>query len=140
MQDRELLLAKQSYAGKPLEISIKSETYSFTVAPLLGATAGIISAIRVQDVKLDKWFNWDRPGPFSPSAPIITPGAGNLYIAFWAVNQGLAGNLTLTIKDDTGTVLATKTASAPYGGAGVGIEWTGEMPGRNYGITLTVTP
>lgn len=117
-----------------------SETMTFTVTPLLGVTSGIISGVRVQDVALGKWFNWDRPGPFVPSAPIVTPGAGNLYIALWAVNQGTPGNLTLTITDDTGAVLATKTYSAEYGGGGVGLEWTGAMPGRNYGITLTVTP
>lgn len=123
----------------PLEVSHHSETLTFTIATALGVTSGIISAIRVQDVSTGQWYNWDRPGPFVPT-PVCTPGPMNLYIAFWAINQGVAGNITLTIKDDTGATLATKTEYCPYGGAGVGIEVTVDMPARNYAITLTVTP
>lgn len=138
--DEQAIVSRALPKGKafPLGVSLKSATYSFIISPLLGVTSGIITGIRVQDVALSKWFNWST-GAWDV-APIVTPGAGKLYIAFWAVNQGLAGNLTLTIKDDTGAILVTKTASAPYGGAGVGIEWTGDMPSRSYAITLTVTP
>jgi len=105
--------------------------------------AGQINAIRVQDIATGKWFNWDNRG--WDTVPIVTPGAGKLYIAFWATNYSDAGYLTLSVIDDTGAVLATKTVWAePWYGdinKGVGIEAPNlTMPGRNYGITLKVTP
>jgi hypothetical protein len=115
-----------------------AETMGFTIKAY-GTSVGIVQAIRVQDIPRNKWYNWDRPGPWSPSEPEITPGSGTLYIAFYALNNGVAGNLTLTITDDTGATLATKTAYAASG-SGVGIEWTGDMPYKDYGISLKVTP
>ncbi len=122
-----------------LSIGLQSETRSFSIAPKLDATFGVVSAIRVQDIIAQKWFNWDRPGPFTPSEPVVTPGSGNLYIAAWAVNQGQEGHIKITMKDDAGATLASKTISVPYS-EGVGIEYTGDMPGRSYGITISVTP
>ena len=125
---------------QPLKISMKSEAMSFNISPYT-YVSGIIQAIRVQDIPRGIWYNWDRPGPWSPSEPIVTVGSGTLYIAFWAVNQGnVTGTLTLTIKDDTGKTLASKSASCDPG-AGVGIEAPRiDMPNRTYGITLSVTP
>jgi len=125
---------------QPLKIGIKSESMSFNVSPYT-YVSGIIQAIRVQDIARHIWYTWDRPGPWSPSEPVVTVGSKTLYIAFWAVNQGgTTGTLTLTVKDDTGKTLATKSVScAP--GAGVGIEAPDlDMPNRTYGITLSVTP
>lgn len=111
---------------------------------------GKIYAIRVQDIPRDIWYNWDKGGPgtgWTTTGPVgpgpgeggVTPGSNTLYIAAWAVNEGVAGNLTLKITDDTGAVLVTKTLFCNSGG-GVGVEWTGNMPTRNYNITLEVTP
>lgn len=136
------LSARKKLAAKtqPLKIGIQSETTGFNISPYTFAS-GIISGIRVQDIPRNIWYNWDRPGPWSPSEPNVTVGSKTLYIAFWAVNQGnVTGTLTLTVKDDTGATLATKSVScAP--GAGVGIEAPNlDMPNRTYGITLSVTP
>ncbi|MEM2830982.1 MAG: hypothetical protein QXZ14_12065 [Candidatus Jordarchaeales archaeon] len=129
---------------QPLQVSIKSETRTFTIATTLGATSGKIAAIRVQDISRNKWFNWDMTTGSWDTSPSCAPG-NNLYIAFWAINQGADGNLRLRIIDDTGKVLADKTVYAPYWGGdinkGVGVETgTINMPSRNYGITLEVTP
>lgn len=133
-----LLLEK---LGKALPLKVQlSETMSFSVSPYT-FTEGIIQAIRVQDIPRGIWFNWDRPGPWSPSEPEVTVGSGTLYIAFYAVNTGnVRGTLTLKIADDTGAVLASKSEAVDPG-AGVGIEAPGlDMPNRAYGITLSVTP
>ncbi len=125
---------------RPLGISTKSETMTFTIATALGVTAGVISAIRVQDISTGKWYNWDRPGPFTPT-PVCTPGVNNLYIAVWAVNNGVAGNVTIKVTDDTGATLGTKTQNIPFGGSGFGLEMPNlTMPARNYSITIKVTP
>lgn len=135
-----LLKPTEAIAGSaPLKVSL-SESMGFNISPYT-YVSGIISGIRVQDIPRDIWYSWDRPGQWSPSAPVVTVGSKTLYIAFWAVNQGNAtGTLTLTVKDDTGKTLATKSVScAP--GAGVGIEAPDlDMPNRTYGITLSVTP
>jgi hypothetical protein len=135
-----LLKPTEAMATKArLKVSL-SESMSFNISPYT-YVSGIIQAIRVQDIPRDIWYEWDRPGPWKPSAPIVTVGSKTLYIAFWAVNNGnTTGTLTLTVKDDTGKTLASKSVScAP--GAGVGIEAPDlDMPNRTYGITLSVTP
>lgn len=149
---RPRLLSEQQLANRPVlnelykrvaerkALLSPSETRTFTITPPAAATFGVISAIRVQDIATGEWYNWDAPGPFTPSLPIVTVGSGTLYIAFWVINQGDTGDLTLTIKDDDGNVLETKTVSCARG-AGVGLEAPDlDMPNRPYGITVTVTP
>lgn len=144
------LKALNAMQPKPLQISVKSktktlsETKTFTIATTLGATSGKIGAIRVQDIARGIWFGWDLATGTWDKTPSCTPG-NNLYIAFWAINEGADGNLRLRIIDDTGKVLADKTVWAVYWGGditkGVGVETgTINMPSRNYGITLEVTP
>jgi len=123
----------------PLKVTL-GETKGFSISPYTVVT-GIIQAIRVQDIPRGIWYNWDRPGPWSPSEPEVTVGSRTLYIAFYATNTGnVRGTLTLRITDDTGAVLASKSESVDPGG-GVGIEAPGlDMPNRTYGITLSVSP
>jgi hypothetical protein len=104
-----------------------------------GSAVGQINAIRIQDVSRQKWFN--RNNGVWDTMPSVSPGSGNLYVAFNAVNNGgAAGNLVLTIKESSsGTVLATKTVATAVGG-NAGIEYTGSMPTVSYGITCTVMP
>lgn len=109
------------------------------------AKAGRVWSIRVQDIARQKWFNWDRGSWDAAGAPIITPGVNNLYIAFWIIAEPVypieSEYMTLQLIDDTGRVLASKSlwvSSAE--GQGAGLEWTGNMPYRSYGITLKVTP
>jgi len=133
------------------EITIKSGTESFTISPT-GAAFGRVTAIRVQDIVRDVWYNWgnqvadgwdtsDWTGTEGQKnlkgTPVCTSGANNLYIAFWVENQGATGYLTLAITDAK-SVLATKTVSVPTG-EGLGVEWTGDMPSGNYTVTVSST-
>ncbi len=133
-----------TYTSNPINVQMNSNASLeaiFSVAPPPPPPpepSGILQAIRVQDVSTGKWYTWDRPGPFTPT-PVCTPGVNNLYIAVWVVNQGGNGNLTLTLKDDTGQTLASKTAYVASG-VGIGVEWTGDKPVRNYAITIKATP
>lgn len=107
------------------------------------AKSGRIWAIRVQDLTTGKWFNWDLGNWDAAGPPMVNPGG--LYIAMWIIIEPVypieSEYMTLTIKDDTGKVLASKSmwVSSELGQGG-GLEWTGNMPDRNYNITLTVTP
>jgi hypothetical protein len=96
-----------------------------------------IKAIRVQDIKLHKWFSWDKPGPWTPSLPKATVGTKTLYIAFYMENTGVLMRwFVLQVKDDVGTTLATKEVNL-YPGQGAGIEAPNlDMPNRAYAITL----
>lgn len=97
--------------------------------------SGAITAIRVQDIERQIWYNWDNGVWDSP--PSVSVGSGNLYIAYWLVNEGSnIASVTLYIEDDTGTILAEKNIGL-YPGEGGGIEASNlDMPSRNYGITI----
>ena len=115
-----------------------SDYMEFTVAATLGVPFAIITAVRVQDVSTGEWYNWNA-GSWDKT-PKCHPGAGNLYVAFWAINQGAYFSaFVLEIRDDTGKLLMNKTWGAGYL-EGIGIEVTVDMPARNYGIKLTVVP
>ena len=70
------------------------------------------------------------------------PGVNNLYVAFYVTNTGAgsAGSLTMTLKDASGVVLATKIVSVVPGGTSVGLEYTGNMPNAIVQLVLSVTP
>jgi len=110
-----------------------------TVMEAAGPPEGVITAIRVQDISRQVWFNWDKGVGWTPKPPEITPGTGNLYVACWVTNDGATGNITITIKDDQETILGSKTENVAAG-EGVGIEYTGAMPNRSYSITLIPNP
>jgi hypothetical protein len=109
---------------------------------------GRVTAIRVLDIARQLWFYWDLGNWDAAGSPIVQPGANNLYIAFWVVNEPVYINgqihtdlLTLKIVDATDNVLASKSVYVSSAqGQGGGIEWTGNMPSASYGITLSVTP
>ena len=122
------------------------DSVNFSILPI-GGTTGKITAVRVQDIQRDIWFNWDN-GIWSTPTPSCAPGAGALYISFGAVNTGaVSGNITLTLKKmelgPTGeqyeTILAQVTAYAAPGGL-VGLEWTGDMPPNPIFITCYAEP
>ncbi|MCJ7632452.1 hypothetical protein MUP77_08680 [Candidatus Bathyarchaeota archaeon] len=130
----------------PLGMPLNSEVQSFIITAL-GNPIGKVWAIRIQDIPRDIWYNWDAYIGWTTTGPVgpgpgeggVTPGTNTLYIAFWAVNNSVTGDMRVTIVDDTGALLAEKTSWVPQGGA-IGIEWTGNMPWRNYGIIIEVTP
>jgi hypothetical protein len=133
---------------RPLEISVQSDSQSFSISPYTYVSGRLI-AIRVQDVARGIWFNWNGSTRTWDNSPNVTVGSGTLYIAAAAVNAGnAAGNVTLTITDDAGATLATKTITVqPWNGSYtspndyVGVE-TGSinMPNRQYGVTVSTTP
>ena len=104
-----------------------------------------ITAIRIQDVARDLWFSWDKntqyPSGYWDNAggggnnapvgqtPMITQGAGNLYIAFYAVNQyNYSVNMALYIYDGNYNTLAQQVNIYTAAGAAAGIQYTGTMP------------
>ncbi|GAH62445.1 unnamed protein product [marine sediment metagenome] len=128
------LIAEQPYVGS-------SNTVTFTVVaaapPPPPEADGKVYHIDVQDKARGVSFTyhngvWNRQ-------PEVTVG-NNLYISACAVNQGAAGNLTLTIKDDTGAILSSATVTL---GTGAGFcigTGTINMPNRSYSINCVVTP
>ena len=122
------------------------DSVNFSITPV-GGTTGKITAIRVQDIQRGIWFNWDN-GAWSTPTPSCAPGAGVLYIAFGAINNGaVSGNITLTLQKmelgPTGeqfiTILKQVTAYAAPGVL-VGLEWTGDMPPNPIFVTCYAEP
>lgn len=140
--------------GPLYPVMLQFDTQTISVDPYV-ATAGLITAIRVQDVARDIWYSWDvttqnpqgswnNAGGGGKNAPVgetprVTPGANNLYVAFYATNMGQSGNLTLTLKNSGNYILQNQTVNVASG-ASAGIEWTGNMPSASYGLILSVTP
>ena len=122
----------------PVSLGI-DDSITFTIAAA-GTLEGKIIGIRVHDNARAMWFNWDN-GVWD-TIPSCAPGAGNLYVAFYAIDIGaIAGNLHLELRNAAGQILASVDAYAdPYAAQGVGLEWTGNMPTSNLVLTCTVTP
>lgn len=135
------------------KLSIKCVVYpgsteTIVLTPDAAATKGVVYAVRVKDIKnqgVGDYYNynvdpqtgkgsWDRE-------PKVAAGLGNLYVAFWAYNTGLDGDLYLELVDGkTGQVLKNITGYAATDG-GVGLEWTGDMPQIDiYNLLLKVSP
>jgi len=129
--------AYQAVGGFPIRSNSVTFTVTAAAPPPPPPVEGKVYAITVQDKARNITFNyqngvWDRQ-------PEVTVGY-NLYISACAVNQGGAGNLTLTIKDDTGAILASATV---YMGTGAGFcigTNTISMPDRAYGIVVAANP
>jgi hypothetical protein len=124
--------------------------------PLSFASSQII-AIRIQDVARDIWYSWDKnsnypngywdnsggSGNNAPvgQTPMITPGPGNLYIAFYAVNKNnYAVNMSLYIYDGNWNIISQKLNIYTGAGASADIEYTGPMPTGSYTIILYSVP
>lgn len=127
----------QSYATNTRSLS---DSVSFTISPAT-VTTGKITAIRIQDIARQIWFNWNDPARTWDATPSVMPGTNNLYVALYATNMGggNAGNMTLTLKTSTGSTLATKTQSVAAG-ASFGLEYTGTMPNSSLALSASVTP
>ncbi|GAI13834.1 unnamed protein product, partial [marine sediment metagenome] len=119
---------------------ISSNSVTFTVveaAPPPPPANGRVYHITVQDKARGVSFTyhngvWDNQ-------PEVTIG-NNLNISACAVNEGGAGNLTLTIKDDTGATLSSATINL---GTGAGFcigTGTINMSNRSYSIECVATP
>ena len=115
-----------------------------------------ITAIRIQDVARGVWYSWDKNttypngywdnsggGNNAPvgQTPMITPGAGNLYIAFYAVNQyTYSVNMSLYIYDGNYNTLAQNVNVYTAPGKAASIQYTGNMPAGPYTIILLSEP
>ncbi|MBA7691298.1 hypothetical protein ES703_99841 [subsurface metagenome] len=129
-----------TYVARARQGTLLSNTATFTVtaaAPPPPGADGKIIEIKVHNAAKNLWFTWADGAWDSP--PAVTPGR-YLFIWFYVENRGTAGNLTLTIKDDTGATLATKTEYT-YAGSKC---WCATdiiyMPDRSYGIDWVATP
>jgi hypothetical protein len=72
---------------------------------------------------------------------MITPGAGNLYIAFYAVNQyTYSVNMSLYIYDGNYNTLAQNVNVYTAPGKAASIQYTGNMPAGPYTIILLSEP
>ena len=119
----------------PQKLLFGSDSQGFGIQAV-ETTNGKIIAIRVQDIQRQLWFSWDNGVWDNP--PSCVPGAGNLYIAFYAENQGTVGSLTLTLSDAI-RILSQKVTVVNQGMSD-GLEWTGDMPVTTYNIVCEVTP
>ena len=100
-----------------------------------------IIAIRIQDVARDVWYSCTGNNAPVGQTPMITPGAGNLYIAFYAVNNyTYSVNMSLYIYDANYNVIAQQVNIYTHAGANAGIEYTGTMPTGTYTIILYSVP
>ncbi len=119
------------------------ETNTITIKPKGESTKGRIYAVRIKDIKnqgAGEYFSWDEGKWGANGTPKVEVGTGNIYVAFWATNEGLDGDLNLQLIDNsTGIAVQIVTGYAELGG-GVGLEWTGDMPKDGINFTLKVTP
>lgn len=106
------------------------DSVSFTVVRLL-LPIGQVTAIRVQDVARQIWFNWDIANGWTGgdgSGLIKCQIGGALYVASYAINNGGDGNLSIQLRNAVNAqIIVTKTENVLAGGS-IGIEWNGVMP------------
>ncbi|GAI50916.1 unnamed protein product, partial [marine sediment metagenome] len=136
----------QRLARHPLNINVRehySETVAFSISPIVLAE-GIVEAIRVQDIKREIWYDYDRITGWTrggyPVTSIEVAVGDNLYIAAYAKNLGDTAELHLLIKNDQMMALLDKREVVATGGTFGGETGTINMPDRAYGITVSVTP
>ncbi len=130
----------QMLQTRKLNVKTLSDAMAFSISPFVVAVpSGIITGIRVHDNARNLDFDWDIGVGWRPSEPEIAVGIDTLYIAFYTVNEGDGGELTLQMRAN-GETIAQKTA---FAGAGVGIgleSGTIPMPDRVYDIWIAVAP
>ena len=137
---RQRQMLQKAGVTKPLNIKFEpqSDAMAFSIAPY-AVPDGKITAIRVQDIARQLYFNWDIGVGWSPSEPEVTVGIDTLYIAFYAINEGGPGDMTFQMRADLETI-AQKTVYVPSG-VGDGVEsGTIPMPNRTYDIWIAVAP
>lgn len=124
-------------AQRPRLLFGQSEIQTITILAL-GDVVGIISYIKVTDIATVTTYDVYPEG----AQAYCTPGAGNLGLLFRVENTGaLDGDIRILITDDTGAVLYDVTWTLIAGGGATGpVSVTLDMPGRDYGITIEVTP
>ena len=135
MEDRQLLLAKQDYAGKkiPEVLLVVDVTKSFT-----------ITAVGEVLARLDKLIC------YVPATSLIydilagevprIPPASDVWLMIGTTNIGtIAGNLFYKVTDlDTGTVLLEKTIYRDVGAYGEGAWSIGVMPTHDWRILVEI--
>lgn len=113
-----------------------ADTITFTIKTL-GIRNGKLTAVRVQDVAQQKWYNYDN-GVWDNPNIAITPGAGNLYIAAYVQNIGNgAGQITLIINVSGADLYIRKNETVQPGGS-FGAEGTWDMPNNDVSASITV--
>jgi len=150
MEDRQLLLAEQDYAGtremlRRVGILAVDQTKSFTVIAIGNALASLVKLV-INCKQLDGTTRaFDILAGQVASA---VPGAGNLaFLAdivsrvgdIQAKNVGtIDGTLYIKVTDDTGAQIGYWTGSVAVGGVLNNTSVVFAMPGRDYVITVEV--
>jgi hypothetical protein len=116
-----------------------------------------ITAIRIQDVARDVWYSWDKNSTYPNGywdnsggtgnnapvgeTPMITPGPGNLYIAFYSKNlYNMTVNMALFIYDGNYNTIYQQVNILTAAGASAGIQYTTAMPTGAYTLILQSNP
>ena len=154
MEDRQLLLAEQDYAGTKemlrrvgIRVAGADESKSFTIT-VTGEAKASISRLWINCKQPDgSWNTFDILAGQIPSA---VPGVGNLrflgldaflgYVFLAAMNVGtLIGTLYIKVTDDTGKTIYYKTGSVDVGNELVNdTTVVFDMPNRSYVLTVEV--
>lgn len=107
----------------------------FTVAMYTLPPKLTLTAIRVQDVSAQKWYNWDN-GTWD--ATPICQFDGDIAISGYARNDGDTGQCTIELRIGLAT---QKTVSLPLqNGATMGFEWVGgKMTTKPINLSASIT-
>lgn len=112
-----------------------TKTITIGVSAILPPNAKF-TAIRVQNITQQKWFEWDR-GTWTTAQPSGSSGDA-FYIAAYAANTSQAGTVTLSLSKD-GAVLRTVSAYLALGGQ-IGLEYTLGALTQTVTLTLAANP
>lgn len=150
MQDRQLQLAKQGYAGTRemlqrvgILVAGADASKSFAIA-VTGEAKASISGLRIDCKQPDgTWLTFDV---LAGQAPKAVPGVGNLrfsaptdYQYLRAMNIGYTGTLYIKVTDDTGATIYYTTRVVSSGSELVNdIDIVFDMPNRSYVLTVEV--
>lgn len=145
MEDRQLLLAKQDYAGtremlRRVGILAVDGTKSFTVTAI-GEAKAVITQILIACKQTDGTMKTFNVFPLA-EMPSAVPGSGNLSFSAGAIkirNDGtVQGTLYIKVVDDVGTQIYYATGFVGVGSTTWNTSVTFDMPARNYGLTIEV--
>lgn len=98
---------------------------------------GKITALRVQRLDTNEWFNWDNGAWDVNGAPKIALGQ-SIYVAAYCINVGDTGPIDLQIRDPYGTVLQSVSLDVASG-EGMGIELLSYTVNYTQSLSVTAT-
>jgi hypothetical protein len=98
-----------------------ADTIQFTIGMEANSMAnGKITAIRVTNLRSNVQYEWNTGSWNSEGVPKMQSG-DKFYISAWAVNNGTAGNMVITVTNGAYYQRASAYIAA---GDGIGVEYT----------------